>query len=75
MKQLVDLYKKWAGHEPDHVEKLPGAGSNRAYYRLTDSEGSTVIGVVGTSREENHAFIYLCRHFRNAIYLYRGCLP
>lgn len=64
MKQLVDLYKKWAGHEPDHVEKLPGAGSNRAYYRLIDSEGSTVIGVVGTSREENHAFVYLCRHFQ-----------
>jgi aminoglycoside/choline kinase family phosphotransferase len=33
------------------------------YYRLTDAAGQSVIGVIGTSRDENHAFVYLCRHF------------
>ena len=63
MQQLTELYHQWCGTLPATTEKLPGAGSNRAYYRLTGSEGRTVVGVVGTSREENHAFITLARHF------------
>ncbi len=63
MKQLVELYTRWTGEQPAHVAKLEGAGSNRIYYRLTARSGSTVIGVVGTSRDENHAFIYLSEHF------------
>lgn len=63
MEQLLRLYKAWKGCEAAQVEKLPGAGSNRIYYRMTDAEAHTIIGVVGTSREENHAFIALARHF------------
>ena len=63
MEQLVELYRKWAGSEPAHIEKLPGAGSNRQYFRLTGTDQQTVIGVVGTSKDENHAFVYLDRHF------------
>ena len=63
MEQLLQLYKQWRGAVPAHVEKLPGAGSNRIYYRLTDADGKTVIGVVGTSVEEDDAFIALARHF------------
>lgn len=63
MQQLLDLYKQWHGSDAAKVEKLPGAGSNRIYYRLFDSSGQSVVGVVGTSRDEDHAFIYLCRHF------------
>lgn len=48
---------------PRTAEQLPGAGSNRKYYRLTDDRGETVIGVGGTSREENEAFVRLARHF------------
>ena len=65
MQQLVDLYKKWSGEDPKRVEKLPGAGSNREYYRMVGADEKTVIGVVGTSRDEDHAFIYLARHFGN----------
>ena len=61
MKRLQTLYRQWSGEEPQHIEQLPGAGSNRKYYRLTGSQ--TVIGCIGTSREENHAFISLARHF------------
>lgn len=63
MQKLLDLYKQWCGNEPAGVQKLPQAGSNRDYYRLTGKDGESVIGVVGTSRDENHAFVYLAQHF------------
>ena len=63
MHQLVKLYKEWSGAEPAMTEQLPVAGSNRVYYRMTAQDGTTVVGVIGTSRDENHAFIYLCKHF------------
>ena len=34
-------------------------GSNRVYSRETDSEGKSIIRVVGTNRDENRAFIYM----------------
>lgn len=61
--RLTSLYTQWRGVAPASIELLPGAGSNRHYYRLADAEGATVIGVVGTSAEENRAFIHLTRHF------------
>ena len=63
MQQLIELYKQWKGAEPANIHQLTGAGSNRSYYRMTDQEGQTVIGVIGTSRDENHAFLYLTEHF------------
>ena len=64
MDNLIALYEKWSGHQPAKVEKLPGAGSNRQYYRFFDDEGHTVVGVIGNSRDEDHAFIYLAGHFK-----------
>ena len=64
MRQLLELYKEWIGYEPVSIEHLAGAGSNRAYCRLTDYQGHSVIGCIGTSRDENHAFVYLARHFK-----------
>jgi len=63
MKQLLELYHQWSGTEPATIERLPGAGSNREYCRLTAADGTSVIGCIGTSRDENHAFVYLARHF------------
>ena len=63
MQKLLELYKKWSGAEPQQTEKLAGAGSNREYYRLTAADGTSVVGCVGTSRDENHAFVYLAKHF------------
>ena len=63
MQKLIDLYREWKGAEPANVQQIPGGGSNRTYFRLTDNEGQTVVGVIGTSRDEDHAFIYLTEHF------------
>jgi len=61
MQRLIDLYKQLKGVEPSRVEKLPGAGSNRQYYRVGD-----LIGVIGTSAEENRSFCELSRLFSEA---------
>ena len=63
MEKLIELYESWHGSKPMSVERLKGAGSNRQYFRLTSADGTTVIGVVGTSRDEDHAFICLSQHF------------
>lgn len=61
---LLALFHQFTGHEAVHCQAITGSGSNRQYFRLTDVQGQSLIGVLGTSREENHAFIYLSRHFR-----------
>ena len=63
MEKLINLYKQWAGEEPADVIKLAGQGSNRQYFRIIKQDGDTVIGVIGTSRDEDHAFVYLANHF------------
>lgn len=63
MEKLIELYKAWKGEEPSRLELIAGAGSNRIYYRMYDAIGGTVIGVIGTSRDENRAFMYLAKHF------------
>jgi aminoglycoside/choline kinase family phosphotransferase len=42
---------------------MTGSASNRRYCRLT-SDAGTCVGVVGTDKNENLAFITLARHFR-----------
>ena len=61
---LTKLYTDLKGHTPSKVTELPSSGSNRRYFRLNETDGSdNVIGVLGTSKEENDAFIYMARHF------------
>lgn len=64
MQKLLSLFESWNGAQPSSVERLQAAGSNREYYRMTDDKGVSVIGVVGTSRDEDHAFVYLSQHFK-----------
>lgn len=61
MQALVSLYQETFGTAPRQVEPIARAGSNRCYYRLHGSP--TVVGVTGTSVEENRCFIYLSGHF------------
>ena len=60
--ELKKLYCTYTGHEPETIEELPSSGSNRRYFRLTGIP--TLIGVSGTSLEENQAFLYMADHFR-----------
>ena len=66
METLRALYQERFGKEADAIAPLPGSGSHRRYYRLSDgSGGSSVIGVVGTDPDENRAFLTEARHFRS----------
>ena len=58
---LKELYRQCTGKECTAVVDMPLSGSNRRYYRLTGD--LPLIGVAGTSRQENEAFIYMARHF------------
>lgn len=62
MQQLTKLFEQYTGKSNPHIEPLPSSGSNRRYYRL-EKEDISLIGVHGESRQENHAFIELAKHF------------
>lgn len=59
---LKNLYLSFVGQPAEDVIELPSSGSNRRYFRLKGVK--TLIGVSGTSSEEDKAFIYMSRHFR-----------
>ncbi len=64
---LSELYCQVKGTAPTTIDELSSSGSNRRYYRLsTDNDSETIIGVIGTSEEENRAFIYMARHFSHS---------
>ena len=63
METVKDLYLKHDGCPPASCTRLAGAGSDRKYYRLTATDGGSVVGVAGTSFTENRAFIAISRHF------------
>lgn len=60
--ELKTLYSNYTGSEAAEITELPSSGSNRRYFRLRGSQ--TLIGVSGTSVEENKAFLYMAAHFR-----------
>ena len=59
---LIQLYKQHVGSEPTDIKLMDKAGSNRSYYRLSGDK--SIVGVIGESREENEAFIYIANHFK-----------
>ena len=62
MDKLKELFESYTGQKAIGTEELNSSGSNRRYFRLKGGNIS-VIGVVGTNRDENNAFIRLSRHF------------
>ena len=60
--ELKQLYQTHTGSPATEITELSSSGSNRRYFRLSGSV--SLIGVSGTSIEENNAFIYMAAHFR-----------
>ncbi|MDR1746373.1 MAG: phosphotransferase [Tannerella sp.] len=58
---LRTLYRAFTGVPEQTITELPSSGSNRRYFRLAGK--TSLIGVAGTSRDENKAFIYMAQHF------------
>ncbi|NCC09130.1 MAG: phosphotransferase [Bacteroidia bacterium] len=59
---LNKIYQAYTGAEASEITELPSSGSNRRYFRLVGPQ--TLIGVCGTSIEENQSFLYMANHFR-----------
>ncbi|WP_294630703.1 RNase adapter RapZ [uncultured Bacteroides sp.] len=60
--ELRKLYLSHTGVPADSIAELSSFGSNRRYFRLTGTQ--TLIGVCGTSVDENEAFLYMAELFR-----------
>ena len=60
--QLKQLYQTYTGSQAIDITELSSSGSNRRYFRL--SGPISLIGVSGTSIEENQAFLYMAKHFK-----------
>lgn len=60
--ELQKLYTQVAGSPAENIIELPSSGSNRRYFRLSGT--MNLVGVSGTSQEENRAFLYMAAHFR-----------
>ncbi len=58
---LKSLYIDFVGEEPVEIIELPASGSNRRYFRLIGKQ--SIIGAIGTCKEENEAFLYMAEHF------------
>ena len=64
MKELEQLFQQFTGEKVDNCTELSASGSNRRYFRLQGGKVS-LIGVEGTSLEENNAFIKMAKHFES----------
>ena len=62
----IELLREYAGCEPESQVRLTAAGSNRVYYRYILPGGGSVVGVEGTNKDENAAFLSIGRHLRSA---------
>ena len=57
MERFKSLFERYSGSSEYDICPLPSSGGNRQYFRITWSGGSC-IAAIGTSQEENAAFLY-----------------
>lgn len=61
---LSQLFTQATGKPVGETVALTASGSNRRYYRIYSEDRSvSLIGVEGTSHDENHAFLTMAAHF------------
>lgn len=63
MGEALQLYKEVYG-QPQSIMRLPGAGSDRRYYRITGSDSHSVIATCGDDPKENLTFYNLAVAFK-----------
>lgn len=64
MERLRKLFEDKYGTKPDMISSLTGSASPRMYFRMTGGDYSCM-GVIGTDKDENSAFVYLADHFKS----------
>jgi aminoglycoside/choline kinase family phosphotransferase len=61
--QLQQLFTRRFGMPIESIAPLPGAGSNRKYFRIM-ARNVSVIGSFNPDKKEHKVFLYLSSHFR-----------
>ena len=64
MDVLKSLYRDYTSQECTRLVPLSAGGSRRRYFRLSAEQGPSCIGVIGTDRDENAAFLAISAHFK-----------
>ncbi len=64
IEEVSQLYRTWAGREPQSLDIIPQSGSDRRYFRLFNDRGESVIATCGANIPENETFIYFSGHFK-----------
>ncbi len=62
---LLEFYKKSINSGSPTIYKLPQAGSNRSYFRITAECGKSLIAVAGDDVKENKAFVEISKVFNS----------
>ncbi|MBO4761105.1 MAG: phosphotransferase, partial [Bacteroidales bacterium] len=62
---LSRLFESYTGKKVTECTEINSSGSNRRYYRIKGGDIS-LVGVTGTSLEENKAFLAIDKHFVEA---------
>lgn len=65
MKELTQLFKRYTGKDPEHVEEMQLNVSTRKYFRFTYGDHS-LIGTYSPNERESRAFLYLADHLRSS---------
>lgn len=60
--QLTSLFESYTGRKVTEITELSSSGSNRRYFRIKGGNIS-LVGVIGTKKEENNAFCTFSKHF------------
>ena len=63
---ITEVFKKFSGKVPEHIQPLAASGSNRVYFRLSAGNGKTVIATYNPDKAENEAFIYITGKLKKA---------
>lgn len=62
IKSFNEMFSECFGESKIEIEPLPGSGSNREYYRVSDGRQSA-LGVYNEDIKENTAFLSYTKHF------------
>ena len=63
MDVLESLFLSYTSHACARCVPLSAGGSRRRYFRLSAEQGPSFIGVIGTDKDENAAFVAISAHF------------
>ena len=62
--KISEIYTELSGNKAKAVVQLPASASDRTYFRITNSDNSTLIAAHNLNIRENLSFINLSKHFQ-----------